>query len=128
MTLGAFRLSPSLVERIGPPTPLPVSSIEVVPQPLRARARLVDGGIYLGADPAAPRVGDLRVRFRQVEPAVVSVAARQTGAILGPYATRAGFAWLFYRPLLAAGVLVVAVAAVFGLLRLLSRARAGAAA
>jgi hypothetical protein len=48
------------------------------------------GGFYLGSDPGAPQVGDVRVSFRKVTPAVTSVVARQTGSSLETYTTRSG--------------------------------------
>lgn len=49
-----------------------------------------DGGLYLGDDPASPRIGDVRVRFRLLPAADYSFVARQSGEGLAPYPTRAG--------------------------------------
>ncbi len=90
VAVGAFQLGPGLIASISGPTELPIRSTASVPEPLRRRATPHDGGLYVGADPASPRIGDLRVRFSYVAPQVVSVVARQTGSSLGPYTTRSG--------------------------------------
>jgi hypothetical protein len=90
VSLGAFRLSPSLISKIGGSRPLPVESLDRLPAELRSRAHLHEGGLYLGRYPRSPEVGDLRVSFAVVEPAVVSVVARQVGGSFDPYPTRAG--------------------------------------
>jgi hypothetical protein len=49
-----------------------------------------EGGFYRGVDPANPRVGDVRVRFRLLHASDYSFVARQAGNGLAPYPTRAG--------------------------------------
>lgn len=91
VTLGAFTLSPVLVAKIDHAEPVP-------PQPLAAgqtgpggqRLTLTGDGYYVGSDPSAPRVGDVRVSFTAVKPQPVSVVARQSGALLEPYHTSVG--------------------------------------
>lgn len=53
-------------------------------------ARLDKGGIFLGADPARPQVGDVRIRYAVVEPGPVSLIAAQTGNTFANYRTKAG--------------------------------------
>lgn len=88
VTLGAFRLSAGLISSMSNYKALPVSSIELLPEHLRRNAKLHDGGIYLGRNPASPKVGDLKITFRYVEPGAISVVAAQRGGGLEPY--RAG--------------------------------------
>jgi hypothetical protein len=45
---------------------------------------------YIGADPANPRIGDLRITWSVARPEAVSVIAAQSGEGFAPYATRAG--------------------------------------
>ena len=45
---------------------------------------------FIGADPANPRIGDLRVAWRVARPEALSVVAAQMGEGFGPYPTRAG--------------------------------------
>jgi len=58
--------------------------------PTRTGPRVVDGGIYIGADPAAPEVGDMRITYKKVPPADVSIIAAQVGSSFGAYQTKAG--------------------------------------
>ena len=90
VTLGAFRLSPGLISSMRGYQPLPVTSLGLLPAGLRPNARLHQGAIYLGDNPASPRVGDLRITFRYVEPDMISVVAAQRGVGLEPYRASAG--------------------------------------
>jgi len=90
VTLGAFRLSPSLVGMIGNFTPLPVSPDSLLPEGAAVKAVLHGGGFYLGANPSEPKVGDLRVTFEVARPTEVSVIAKQAGESFEPYLTQAG--------------------------------------
>jgi hypothetical protein len=85
--LGEFALSAEQIDRLARSESL---RIEALPAGIRGRARLDDGGIYIGADPARPAVGDTRVRFRVVRPGAVSVVARQAGDTFEPYRASAG--------------------------------------
>jgi hypothetical protein len=92
VTLGAIELPPSLVGRIGGARDLPVTTkmaLKMDPR-LAARARLVEGGYYIGLRPTRPAVGDLRVRYKVVAPATVSVVAKQVGGTLAPFDTSTG--------------------------------------
>ncbi len=46
--------------------------------------------LYIGDDPADPKVGDVKVTFSRVPPAEVSVIAQQVGDSFQPYQTEAG--------------------------------------
>ena len=85
--LGAFELSPSQVARLDRREVLPVNSPS---GPLPPRARVHDGLLFIGRNPASPEVGDVRVRFTVVRPGAVSVVARQVGASFEPYRAEAG--------------------------------------
>jgi hypothetical protein len=63
-----------------------------------AGPRVVDGGIYLGADPANPEVGDIKITYTKVPPADVSIIAAQVGNSFGPYQTKAGDALELLQP------------------------------
>ena len=90
VTVGAFRLSPSLIGRIDDWEDLPVQSSGLLPASLQGRARLDGGSIFLGANPSSPKIGDLRISFRQVRPTTVSFASQQVGDTFAPYKTRTG--------------------------------------
>ncbi|HYD64606.1 TMEM43 family protein [Azospirillum sp.] len=53
--------------------------------------RLADGGLYRGADPMAPKVGDVRVRFEGVVAQPISVVAAQSRGGLIPYTAANGY-------------------------------------
>jgi hypothetical protein len=94
VTLGAFRLTPSLVSGISRWEELPVSSEQTLPQGLRDRAELHGGGLYFAegetGGPSSPEIGDVRVSFRMVKPTEVSVVAQQTGQSFQPFQAQAG--------------------------------------
>ena len=89
--LGAFSLPPDLVGKLGDG-----ARFDVDPAGLAARAaqtppeQVVDGAIYIGANPADPRVGDLKISYFLDPNGPVSAIGRQTGAGLSPYQTKAG--------------------------------------
>lgn len=91
-TLGAFQLTTSLTGRIDRFEPLPATAetLARVPDALRKDLRLAEGGYYLGVDPAAPKVGDLKITLSAVKSAEISVTARQFGTSFEPYISKAG--------------------------------------
>ena len=94
VTLGAFTLSPTLVQEMKEWQTLPVTKAMATALPRSTGMRLVGDGYYRGLEPASPRIGDVRVRFSVVRPQTVSVVARQSKASFAPYQTRAGDALL----------------------------------
>jgi len=91
VTLGRFVLSPSLVSDIDRWQKLPVTSTDNLPPALRWKARTADGGYYFGeGSPSSPRVGDVRVSFRTVQPTDVSIVSQQTGQSFRPFQAKAG--------------------------------------
>lgn len=90
VTVGAFRLSPSMIRSMSRSEPLAVESLDGLPPELRWKAKLHDGGIYIGRRPGAPEIGDVKVSFKVVRPATVSVVARQSENALEPYVTSNG--------------------------------------
>ncbi len=92
--VGAFGLSPSLIDQFSGAGPLSATEADLAraapPPEIAGRMRIEGGAIYVGEDPAHPRVGDLRIRFRSVPPGPVSVIAQQHGNTLAPYPTKAG--------------------------------------
>lgn len=90
ITLGAFTLSPSLVSMISGSQPLPVNSDIPLPEDLAGKAKRQDGGFYLGANPASPQVGDVRITFEIVPAQDISLVAQQVKDSFAPYQTKAG--------------------------------------
>lgn len=79
VTMGVFDLPAFLVSQIGGAIPLGVESLDKAAADVRDSARLHEGGVYLGGNPGAPAVGDLRVSFLSVPTGPVSVVAQQAG-------------------------------------------------
>lgn len=92
VTVGAFELPPSLVDKIGGAKELAVTqqmALRMRPS-LAARARLTDDGYYIGLRPSLPEVGDLHVRYKIVGASTVSFVAQQSGTTLRPFPTSTG--------------------------------------
>lgn len=91
VTLGAYTLTEELVSQLtgGGPLPLEAGALQALPESLRSRARLHEGGIFVG-DPASPKVGDLRIKLLKTSGGDVTVVAKQTGNALGPWQTSQG--------------------------------------
>lgn len=89
VTLGAFTLPSSLVDRIDTYQPVAVDAA-AIPAALKGKASASGEMLYIGANPASPSIGDVRVTFASVPPTVVSVVARQTGDSLSAFETENG--------------------------------------
>jgi len=89
--LGAFSLGPDLIGMLGDGARYDVDAASLSGQAARTPPeQVVDGAIYVGANPAEPRVGDLKISYSLVANGPVSAIGRQTGAGLAPYQTKAG--------------------------------------
>lgn len=97
VAVGAFFLSADLIAALADFTDWPVREVpEGAAWPEDARPD--KGGIYLGADPAQPQIGDLRITYEVVEPGPVSLVAAQTGDSFSAYRTEAGDALAMITP------------------------------
>lgn len=96
ITLGRFDLSSALVSKMNRLERLAIdqTSVDKLPSSMKERARFGGDFYYLGNDPASPAIGDARVSFQAVKPALVSVVARQEGNTLTGYEAKAGNAIL----------------------------------
>lgn len=92
VNLGAFKLTPRLIERIGPYKQYRIEEDHgPVADRLLEQMRIIDGGIYYGSEPANPQIGDMRINFRFVGPRqTVSLISRQTQNTFEPYRTSVG--------------------------------------
>jgi hypothetical protein len=90
VTVGAFRLSSSLVGKINNYQELPINDWNAIPSAIRRVAKPHGQGIYIGGNPSNPQVGDLRVSYRVVQPTDVSIVAKQDGFLLGTYVAGTG--------------------------------------
>lgn len=102
ISVGAFRLSSSLLQRLKLVQPLRLSPDELTgianKLNLETISMQTDASTgnptlvlpYGGGDAQAPDIGDLRVRLDYLPATTVSVVAQQNGLILEPYTTRSG--------------------------------------
>ncbi len=89
--LGAFALPPDLIGKLGDGARFDVDAAGLAGQAAQTPPeKIVDGAIYIGANPADPRIGDLKVSYSLAPNGPVSAIGRQTGAGLAPYRTKAG--------------------------------------
>ncbi|MEA2562002.1 MAG: hypothetical protein QOH06_3506 [Acidobacteriota bacterium] len=88
--LGAFTLSEEQLGQLDEAKDLPVGAAAADSLPEGMEATVDKGAFYIGTNPAAPAVGDVRISFQVVNPAQASVVAVQTGSSFAPYAAEAG--------------------------------------
>ena len=83
--LGAFRLPAALLD-------LPASEALRAPDnaPVSGKLRITAGQMYLGANPDAPEVGDVRIQYAYAPEQEVSVVARQMGDSFGAFSVSGG--------------------------------------
>jgi len=85
VTVGAFRLDESQVTRVGTRENVDVSAMTNAPKVRDEPLKIANGEFYLGRDPAAPEVGDMRVSYSMWRPGMVSILARQSGNSFKPF-------------------------------------------
>jgi hypothetical protein len=83
--LGAYRVDPSLLDKVAAFTPLHAQS--AAPSGYQA----VGDGFYRGLDPSQPAIGDMRIGFTAVPAQTVSVAAAESGGVLTAYRDTNGY-------------------------------------
>jgi hypothetical protein len=90
--VGAFTLAPEQIGQLDNGKDLPVAedALANLPEELGDKAKISSGAFYLGNDPAAPALGDTRISYQIVAPAVVSVIGAQTGQTFAPWQAEAG--------------------------------------
>ncbi len=87
--VGAFDMPESLVAFINNYVPRPVTAGEAEKAAKKQSADIragAGGALFVGQDPANPKVGDLRVKFQTAAPGPVSIIAGQVGHTLEPFA------------------------------------------
>ena len=90
-TLGAFRLDAAVLTLL--PADAAVRVDAKAADKIKARvanAQVIDGKIYIGADPDHPAIGDYRISFVTAPAGPVSVMGRQAGSAFAAYQTKAG--------------------------------------
>lgn len=89
-TLSAYRLPAFLIDAWDDFKPHELPAVDALPEPLRAKASLRDGWLYVSATPDQPALGDARVKFQSIPAGDASVLARQIKDSFEPYATKTG--------------------------------------
>lgn len=84
VSLGAFKLSPSLISEIDRSTPVQLNENSGIHLPSRS-SQLNGNEIYVGTHPHDPQIGDLRIRFSAMLPTDVSIVSVQRGQSFMPY-------------------------------------------
>ncbi|MDF2374606.1 MAG: TMEM43 family protein [Verrucomicrobiales bacterium] len=90
VTVGAFQLPQFLVGKISGSEPLPASSLDGASGEIKAAGKLHEGGVYFGADPLSPVVGDIRVNFSFVPTGTISLVAQQAENSFVSYVAKTG--------------------------------------
>ncbi len=92
--LGAFTLDEPMLDRIGDTDPLTITPSQLADITAAysgtERVSIVDGRIFIGANPTSPAIGDYRIGYQLVPLGEISVIGRQTGDRFSPYQTVAG--------------------------------------
>jgi hypothetical protein len=99
-TLGAFRPGENVVRLL--PASQSVTLDPALATQLRERLKsplhVANNRIYLGVNPAEPRIGDLRIGYRLAPNGPVSIIGRQAGNGFADYQTQAGDRLLMVQP------------------------------
>ncbi|MCL2304994.1 MAG: TMEM43 family protein [Planctomycetaceae bacterium] len=99
VTFGAYRLPEFLIDDIRGSEPLAVELSAEVVADLSTKLGASDSSsmvhvngntVYLGSSPATPQIGDIRVTFKQVLPATVSLIAKLCEDTFEPYVAANG--------------------------------------
>ena len=81
VSLGAYKLSKSLINKINKYESFPLKSSYILPEELKKDEpfHINDGIIHIGEQPSSPQIGDTRISFKVITPQEVSIVAKQTG-------------------------------------------------
>ena len=98
VSFGAYRLSPGIIARISGDEPVNPSLTEAQQKQLLTNVSdstvvvTVSGGqVYIGSDPAAPRIGDVRITFTQVtSPKTISLLQKVVNGTFENYVAKNG--------------------------------------
>jgi hypothetical protein len=89
VTLGGFTLSDPVVQRLDQQTDVAVDPA-TLPAGMKGKVTPQGAGYYMGGNAQSPQVGDVRISFKAVKPALVSLVARQVGGTFEAYPAEAG--------------------------------------
>jgi hypothetical protein len=88
-TLGQFRLTPQIIEKVEGDEGLEATTDQLseVSEKFQSKLKVEGNQFYLGADPANPEIGDEKISFGVLRPGTLSVVAAQTKQTFTPYMT-----------------------------------------
>jgi len=94
--VGAFTMSPEQVAMLTDSEALPMdaSAVEKLPADLKSKTKVKDGQFYMSKDPSTPELGDVRVAYRVIKPATVSLVGVQKASTFTAFQAKAGDAIL----------------------------------
>ena len=90
VTLGAFQLPQSLISKITGFSPVNIDASAPLPVLPSGEIQRTETGYYLGKDINNPEIGDMRITFKVIKPANVSIVARQVKDSFEPYESSQG--------------------------------------
>lgn len=91
VTVGGFTLPDSLKSQLSNFTALPLNPVGPMPEKMGGKKlTLSEENIYLGANPSAPAIGDLRISYSVVNPGEVSLISKQKEQTFETYTADAG--------------------------------------
>ncbi len=90
--VGAYPLPDELIAKITGSEPLAFEAeqMQAIPAALKLKVKKTEGGLFIGADPSKPQVGDLKIKFEFVKPQPVSIIAQQLNNTLTSYVPEKG--------------------------------------
>jgi hypothetical protein len=98
--LGAFSIDGGIIDQVPAEAALSLTNEQAAAaaSALSRPARVVEGALYIGRDPATPQVGDMRVTYTVApQQTTLSVIGAQTSGTIQAYPTRAGSPILMVR-------------------------------
>ncbi len=90
VTLGAFQLPQSLISKITGFSPVNIDASAPLPVLSSRKIQRIETGYYIGEDMNNPEIGDMRVVFKVIKPANVSIVAQQVKDSFEPYKSSQG--------------------------------------
>ena len=90
VALGAFALNTNQVSRLSGAQDFTVQGVDAPSQLAAKRLTVTGTSFYLGNNPADPQIGDMKISFKTLKPADVSIIAQQQGNSFIAYPTKAG--------------------------------------
>lgn len=90
VTMGPYRLTDEIIKSLGRSEPLNATkkTLTALPDDLKARTKLDNGALYIGANPQKPQVGDVRISFQVSKPGPLTVISGQQGNSFKPYTSK----------------------------------------